>query len=255
MNWTKNRFNYSFATAKGLRDHNEDAGWVSVNKSNQCMAIVCDGIGSQSDSQIASGMIVDYFKTQFSKKHFILNPDAWVKSTLTKARRNLANHCKKDLNDKKITTTFCMAIINKNGLMHCYNLGDSRLYHFIANKFKWTQVTRDHNLYNHLIDLNASQETFYKYKESFLALTKFVDSDLDCPIDFDKFTVQLGNGDLVFLSSDGVYNFINTFFIDDYIKKNRNLPFAETSKAVIKEALNNHSNDNLTCIVIEYFNQ
>ena len=45
------------------------------------------------------------------------------------------------------------------------------------------------------------------------------------------------------------------FFIDEYIKKNRNIPFSETSKALIKEALKNYSNDNLTAIVIEGFNR
>lgn len=72
MKKTNFKFNYSFSTAKGLRDHNEDAGWVGINKSNQCLALVCDGIGSQSDSQIASNMIVDYFKKQFSKKITLL---------------------------------------------------------------------------------------------------------------------------------------------------------------------------------------
>ena len=255
MKKTSFKFNYSFATAKGLRDHNEDAGWVGENKSKQCLAIVCDGIGSQTDSQIASNMIVDYFKTQFNKKRIILNPDLWVKKTLATARKKLTNHCKKNLQGKKITTTFCMCLIKRNGMMHCYSLGDSRLYHFISNKFKWVQITKDHNLYNYLVDSNASQETFVKFKDKFLALTKFVDSDPTYPLSFDKFNIQLENGDLVFIGSDGVYNFINMFFIDEYIKKNRNIPFSETSKALIKEALKNYSNDNLTAIVIEGFNR
>ncbi|MDE6476820.1 MAG: serine/threonine-protein phosphatase, partial [Mycoplasmoidaceae bacterium] len=67
-------------------------------------------------------------------------------------------------------------------------------------------------MYNYLVESNASQETFLKFKDKFLALTKFVDSDPSYPLTFDKFRIQLENGDVIFLGSDGVYNFINMFY-------------------------------------------
>lgn len=247
----KNKFNYSFATAKGLRDHNEDAGFVGVNATDQCFGIVCDGIGSQSDSQIASAMIVDYFKNKFKKRNHIVNPSIWISRNIVNARKKLAAYCKAKLNNKKITTTFVCVFIQKDGRAICFNLGDSRLYRFDITNFKWRQITKDHNLYNYLVSSNAPQEMFVKYKDSFLALTKYVDSNTNCPLDYDKFSFKLNPGDLIFLGSDGVYNYIDMPYIDDYINKNRDKPFYATSTALIRKALENHSNDNLTSIVIE----
>ncbi|GHU31838.1 hypothetical protein FACS1894166_04040 [Bacilli bacterium] len=66
-------FNYSISTAKGTRDIQEDASWFGTNKSNEAMAIVCDGIGSQDDSQIASLMTVEVFKKAFEKHSKVRN--------------------------------------------------------------------------------------------------------------------------------------------------------------------------------------
>jgi serine/threonine protein phosphatase PrpC len=46
-----------------------------MNKSGQYLAIVCDGIGSQDDSQIASLVAVEVFAKSFEKKRRIRNCD------------------------------------------------------------------------------------------------------------------------------------------------------------------------------------
>jgi serine/threonine protein phosphatase PrpC len=67
------KYNISTATNKGTRPINEDANYVGFNKSGQLLAIVCDGIGSQDDSQIASLITVETFVQSFNKHHRIYN--------------------------------------------------------------------------------------------------------------------------------------------------------------------------------------
>jgi serine/threonine protein phosphatase PrpC len=67
--------NYSLATNRGVRPINEDASWVGFNRADQIFAIVCDGIGSEDDSQIASLITVDVFSTSFNKRHRVYSPE------------------------------------------------------------------------------------------------------------------------------------------------------------------------------------
>jgi serine/threonine protein phosphatase PrpC len=70
------KFNISTSTNKGTRPINEDANFVGINKSGQYLAIVCDGIGSQDDSQIASLITVETFSKSFSKHRHIYNANS-----------------------------------------------------------------------------------------------------------------------------------------------------------------------------------
>jgi serine/threonine protein phosphatase PrpC len=67
------KYNVSVATNKGIKSINEDADFLGFNKSGQCLAIICDGIGSQDDSQIASQMTIDTFAKSFNAKNKIHN--------------------------------------------------------------------------------------------------------------------------------------------------------------------------------------
>jgi serine/threonine protein phosphatase PrpC len=67
------KYNISSATNKGIRPINEDACFVGFNKAGQCLAIICDGIGSQDDSQIASLITVETFTQSFNKHRAIHN--------------------------------------------------------------------------------------------------------------------------------------------------------------------------------------
>jgi protein phosphatase len=122
-------FNYSIATNRGLRPINEDASWIGFNKNNQCLIIVCDGIGSQDDSQIASLITVEIFKNNFEKHSKICNVDRFFSKCLRNAYNKITNIANKVLNGRKIGTTLVVSFIENNKVT-AFNLGDSRLYHY-----------------------------------------------------------------------------------------------------------------------------
>jgi serine/threonine protein phosphatase PrpC len=113
--------NFSYHTAKGLRDINEDAYWQGINKSNQILCVLCDGIGSQDDSQIASQITVKEFQDYFSKRRKIYNCKKMFHICLERAYKKITNCSNKDLNGKKIGTTLVVLFIN-NDQATCFNL-------------------------------------------------------------------------------------------------------------------------------------
>ncbi|MDR0985514.1 MAG: serine/threonine-protein phosphatase [Mycoplasmataceae bacterium] len=248
-------FNLSSSTAKGLRSTNEDAHWVGTNKKNQCLAIVCDGIGSQDDSQIASLITVDVFKKLFLKRSFICNGEKFFKRCLEKAYKAISKQSTSNLNNKKIGTTLVMILITGNK-GEVYNLGDSRLYDYSLEDNQWTQITQDHNLYNHFVNMKEKDPSIdinklcLNYKDQLFALTKCLESNGNTHHDWDKFKIELHEGDVIFLATDGVYYFIKPEQVNEIIKRCSN-NFETVAKNIIDVALANKSNDNLTAIVVE----
>ncbi|MDR2823436.1 MAG: serine/threonine-protein phosphatase [Mycoplasmataceae bacterium] len=255
---SKLKLNYSIHTNKGLRAINEDASWIGMNKSGQYLAIVCDGIGSQDDSQIASLVAVEVFAKSFEKKRRIRNCDLWFKKTLRTAYNRITELSKKNLNSKKIGTTLLLSIIEEDKA-RTFNLGDTRLYWYSLNDNMWSQVTRDHNLYNYFLDLHKEDKTIQinelcaKHKDQLLALTRCLESGTNSHLHYDVYDTVLQSGDVLFLATDGVYHYIKNDDISAVIKNNSD-NFASISKTIIQKALDNKSNDNLTSIVIEFRN-
>lgn len=129
------------------------------------------------------------------------------------------------------------------------------MYHFTSEFHSWNKVTIDHNLYNFLEANHAPQSVFIKNKKSLLALTNYIDSKTDEHMVYSKYTIDLSNGDILLLATDGFYNFLNVQKIDSLISYNRENGFSSLASILVDEAIKAGSNDNVTCIIIEVCNQ
>lgn len=248
MNSKKYKFNYSLQTIAGIRQTNDDACAYVFNDKNQALAIACDGIGSQPGSQQAAKFITDFFKDAFSnvkKLHYI---NRWFDNTLKRAYAVLNREYGRFTNS--IGTTLLVTIIS-DAKAYVFNIGDTRLYHFTSEFHSWKKVTVDHNLYNFLEANHAPQSVFIKNKKSLLALTNYIDSKTDEHMVYSKYTIDLSNGDILLLATDGFYNFLNIQKIDSLISYNREKGFSSLASVLVDEALKAGSNDNITCIIIE----
>jgi serine/threonine protein phosphatase PrpC len=94
-----------------------------------------------------------------------------------------------------------------------------------------------------------------KYKPQLLSLTKCIESGSNAHHEFSHYTFDIDTGDVLFLASDGVYNYIKLDDVTDTIRNLSNTAFEHISDNLIKKALTNNSNDNLTSIVIECLNK
>jgi protein phosphatase len=116
---------------KGTRERNEDFYSVQTNKNGQVLAIICDGIGGDEDSQIASKTVVLNFESLFKKKKKIINFVSFYNTVLKKTLKIINAKSKKN---SKMGTTVCVVLITGNKA-EMANIGDSRIYYFNnANK-------------------------------------------------------------------------------------------------------------------------
>ena len=249
----KNKFNiaYSVSTSAGVKKENQDLAWVGFNKSKQCLAIICDGIGSERNSDLASKVVLETFSSSFTKKNHVFFPEWWFKRNLLFASHKL--HHIYQTEKKQIGTTIVLCLISDDKV-YTFNIGDSRLYHFSFQHFKWLQKTKDHTLYNFLTEYHAPEISFIRHKNNLLSLTQFIDStDLKrehIGYFYDKF--KANENDVLFLASDGLYNFINLRNIIEQISINGHKEFSIICDELIKKAISNYSNDNLSGIVIQF---
>jgi protein phosphatase len=160
----KNKFNiaYSVCTSAGVKKENQDLAWLGFNKSNQCLAIICDGIGSEKNSDLASKVVLETFAEAFQKSSRVFFPERWFKKNLLIASNRL--HHIYQTEKKQIGTTIVLCLVS-NDKVHTFNIGDSRLYLFSFQQFKWEQKTKDHTLYNFLVEYHAPEISFIRHKK------------------------------------------------------------------------------------------
>lgn len=129
----------SIVTNKGSRSANEDSLGCFEKGNNRCY-IVCDGLGGHGMGDVASGIVVDVFESQFmqSEKMADFLPDAFeaAQSIL------LSEQAERGAQRKMKTTAAVLVTDGK----HAYigHVGDSRVYVFYKNKVK--RRTLDHSI-------------------------------------------------------------------------------------------------------------
>lgn len=251
---TKQFYRFSISSEKGVRKVNEDCGWYGSNSYSQWVAIICDGVGSQNDSQIASQITVDTFKEEFNSRSKINNINLFFKSCLKKIMKKINKVTEEKLNGQKIGTTLVFVFIDKD-IVTTFNLGDSRLYLHTFDDDKWFQITVDHNLYNHLQKMcEKNKELNFKVlcqanKNELFSLTNCIESNTEIYKNYDKFVCRIKVGDILMLATDGLYNFIRLNDVTNEIRVSNS--FTHVGKKLVETALNNHSNDNVSIILVE----
>lgn len=121
------------------REINEDSlaiNQVMINNMSLIMAVVCDGIGSLDDGELASSFVVSSLKNEFDKAGKRGN------ITLGKLKHILSRelyNCHESLKSRNTGTTVSLVIIYKNRMMYLW-IGDSRIY---MGKKKMKQITKD----------------------------------------------------------------------------------------------------------------
>ncbi|KAA3653435.1 MAG: bifunctional protein-serine/threonine kinase/phosphatase [Proteobacteria bacterium] len=192
-------------------------------------AVMCDGVSSAADSEIASqmavtGFINDYFSTPptWSVRKAagsVLNGlNQWV------YRQNAARHGVRD----SLLTTFSAAVIKSNTL-HVFHAGDSRVWHVRGGQLE--QLTRDH------VMSEGGRE--------FLARALGADTRLEV----DYLTRELLQGDRVLLTTDGVHGVLPAARIRDIVAGAGD-DLEALARQLVDEALAAGSDDNLSALIV-----
>ena len=224
----------------GVKPQNEDAIGIRIPKGSLlnhkgAVAVIADGVsaaeaGKEDSETCVQNFLNDYFST----------PDSWSvkKSTsqvLTALNRWLYSQGRHFSDAKKGYVSTFSSVIFKSQTAHIFHIGDSRIY-CLRDK-KLDQITRDHS-------------TFISEKQSYLIRAMGLDINID--VDYKSMGIEVG--DIYFLSTDGVHDFVKYQDICTILKEltddKKECHFEQACDQLIEKALANGSHDNLSCQIL-----
>ena len=223
---------------KGRKDLNQDFHGLSIPHdpllgSKGIAMALADGISSSNVSQIASetavgGFLKDYYCTseawsvKKSAQHVIMAVNSWLHSQTRQSQYS-------DNKDKGYVCTFS-AIVLKSTTAHIFHVGDTRIYRLRGDTLE--QLTEDHRL-------QVSKEKSY--------LRRALGADPQVEVDYQS--LQVEEGDVFVLATDGVYEFASPPFMIDAIKAGDG-ELDGAAKIIVDEAYAQGSDDNLTVQIV-----
>src|SRR6187200_352426 len=209
---------------KGRKETNQDFHGVLIPEepllSLKGIAIVlADGISSSSVSRVAAesavkGFLTDYYCTseswsvRTSAQRVLEATNSWLHS---QTRRSQYSYDR----DKGYVCTLS-AMVVKSTTAHIFHVGDSRIYRVAGNALE--QLTDDHR-----VAISSEQ--------NYLSRALGINPQLE--IDYQA--VQLEQGDVFVLATDGAYDHVGTRFIANAIRDNPD-DLDKAARIVVDEA-------------------
>lgn len=215
------------STDAGLKSQNEDC--IGLRIPNQpaltikgAVAVIADGVSAAEAGKEASEMCVrnfisDYFAT----------PDVWAVKTAGQKILLALNRWLVGQSQIKGHVSTLSALILKSQTGYIFHVGDTRIYRLRGHEFEC--LTQDHCI-------KINNDTVY--------LSRAMGMDSRLEMDYRQFELQAG--DIFFLSSDGVHDYLSDKIIENNLH-NTDLTFEEICQSLIKQALAAGSLDNLSC--------
>lgn len=228
------------------RTVNQDYVYCSENEIGKLpnLFIVADGMGGHKAGDFASKFCVE------SVTSYVLNCKELTSISILEGAIQYANSQLRDkaLNDSELEgmgTTFVAATIRDNRMI-VVNVGDSRLYHLNQEEIK--QVTKDHSLVELMVEngeLDPSEAKFHPNKN---VITRAIGSNATVSADF--FEIDLDEGDIILLCSDGLSNMLDDIEIYQIVK-NMSPDLEGAANELVRRANENGGKDNIAIIIIE----
>ncbi|ADG14028.1 protein serine/threonine phosphatase [Methanocaldococcus infernus ME] len=222
---------------KGKRENNEDN--ILVEKINDIYLLaVADGLGGHNAGEVASKIA-----TETLREVFLTNNED-IESLLIKAYEEAHKRILEEaVGDKEgMGTTLTTAVIRGD---KCYiaNCGDSRAY--LIRNGEIVFKTKDHSLVQALIDNGIiSEEEALTHP-----MKNIISHALGVELKVDLYNLELKEGDLLLLSSDGLHDYVREREILDVIREKKEVK--EIVNSLLELALEK-TKDNVSIIVYKH---
>ncbi len=220
-----------------VRKHNEDAYLALPEKG---LWVVADGMGGHSKGDIASQTIVDAYAD--------FEPSRTLSQTIDDLEdRSLhVNHILREGvadDPRNIMGSTLTLMYASQGRAYFLWAGDSRIYRYRDGHL--IQITHDHSFVQESVDKGAMLPEEAAAHPSSNIITRAVGVHEDLFIDIDYCDVKVG--DKYLICSDGLFKDVT---LNHIAEKMDDIPF-KAAEGLIKMALANMANDNVTVIVVE----
>ncbi len=230
------------------REINQDAFECRELDGGAQLCVVCDGMGGGKAGNVASQMTVDIvcekIQSGFSDK---MKPNSIRNLMVTSV--NIANN---KVYDKAVSDpdfegmgTTIVAVMVYNGFAHIVHVGDSRAYLYYNGKLD--QVTKDHSVVQHLIDIGQLAECMAKTHPDKNIITRAV--GVKDVVNCDYVDFQLPENSKILVCTDGLSNHCDKEVMLDVLKQN--LTSQQICDELIKKAYDDGASDNITVAISE----
>lgn len=224
-------------TKPGIKPVNEDAVGFCIPEDHLlntkgAVAVVADGVstaeaGKEAAERCVSTVLSDYYTTPetWSVKHAVQK----ILTPLNRKLYNLGNEIHDEARGYITTLSF---LVVKSHLAYLFHIGDSRIYRLSADTGEFTQLTRDHTA-------GISKDQNYLIRAM----------GMDTSLNVDASVITLNPGDIFFLSTDGIHDFLPESEIRALIEKHPD-DYNVACEAIVDAASEHDSNDNLSCCLL-----
>jgi len=236
------------------RTENEDAFVVDPDLG---IYVVCDGMGGHASGEVASAMTTEEMHVFFQKR---LDGDRSLpyqgEAGATMAELIISNSIQ-HANDKVYVAgmrdpklegmgTTVVAVAEYEDKLILAHVGDSRIYRLRGGRLE--QVTRDHSLLNHKIDLGElkSQEEIDTFKHGNVIVRAVGLKDYVRP---ETSIHERVPGDIYLLCSDGLSDMVDDWSIENVLEANQD-DLDEAAGILIRMANDRGGKDNITAVLV-----
>ncbi len=218
-------------TTQGVKERNEDFVGAIIPDAAQLAhkgiaVAIADGMsgsdaGHEASHCCVAGFLSDYYST----------PDSWsVKKAgqqiLSATNSWLYSQGQQRFQSAKGMVSTLSILVLKSTTAHLFHIGDSRIYRLRRGNLE--QMSRDHRVW-------ISDEKSY--------LNRAMGIEPRLEVDYKGFPVE--KGDLFFMSTDGVHDFISEKSLKKFLQTEDD--FDQLAKQIVQHASDNNSDDNLSC--------
>ncbi|MBA3365401.1 MAG: Stp1/IreP family PP2C-type Ser/Thr phosphatase [Actinobacteria bacterium] len=204
---------------------------------------VADGVGGASAGEVASGLAAAALREE--PREAPRSPAEHVELLIQEANRRIYQRATEDTSLSGMGTTMTVALVD-DGVVTFGHVGDSRAYLFRDGELR--QVTDDHSLVAELLrDGKLSREEAETHPQRSV-ITRAIGTDPD--VDVDTFPVDVREGDLFLLSTDGLTDMVDDETIQDIVQQNRDDP-ERAARALVEAANRGGGEDNITVVFFE----
>lgn len=206
--------------------------------------IVADGMGGHNAGDYASKYTVETIVKEMATSVEV-NPERILTKAIEYANEQIIRLSRENADLEGMGTTVVVATC-MGKYMKVANVGDSRLY-VIGDKI--TQITRDHSLVEEMVRMGGIDRDSARNHPDKNIITRAIGAADTVEIDF--FDVELSEGEMVLMCSDGLTNMLEDEEIRMIMNGQRDI--VEKAEELVKAANNNGGRDNISVVLIEPF--
>ena len=230
-----------------VRQNNEDAFRFGRIDDSVCWAVVCDGMGGASGGQVASTVAADMVSKKIEKCYNKSMSESSIEnmllSAITTANVTVYDRAIADEFLNGMGTTIVAAVI-KNGHVNIAHVGDSRAY--LIHDGEITQITKDHSLVQEMFDKGQLSKSELSHNNLRNIITRALGVAEGVEIEFNN--VDLNQGDVLLLCSDGLTNMVSDETILSLCKSTK---FEMYPAKLIEQANKAGGKDNVTVVAVQ----